>query len=575
MQSTIDNKKLKMNSSATQDAWDDVPAIHADNDQSEDEISDDESGISENDSNESCDSDSDESDDGLDLKDLTADEYHSLSSEERDMIKEMVEKLTPEQCDELENYFSVEPENKINDTFFIDSIPGEIKQGIVALGWDTPIGSQSFIEPAIENPRMNLIINASTGSGKTGFFGVVGASLVNPHAKCPQVLIIVPNRTLAKPIYDVICDLVEFSKITVALHRGIGGDAKNGQVRNATPYMSNSDAPAGTEQIVIATPGKAKALLDPDRSVRIAKNYISDQSLKNNRAYYNAHMDTRGTAVYISLLSEKNGKKHCTVHQCFVDECDQVLKQSSNRSKSSMANDFREIMAALNTKCRYTMVSATASSSPEVQVYMSKFSNKPMYLKNAREKELHDAGYHGNVPFLVEFTVKRSLETSIVHKYVQPELESDKFRWLLHLLKTMRYHTMFVFCNTNECVRRVYDYVIKEERDFPITFIDDSIDQDDKDKALVDLRNGKFRVIVSTDICAFGIDIVSTDMVINFDIPDIRSLQVYPHRAGRAGRKDKKGMCISITQPCTDAGIPPEIDMLSTSFNIHITALGV
>jgi len=49
--------------------------------------------------------------------------------------------------------------------------------------------------------------------------------------------------------------------------------------------------------------------------------------------------------------------------------------------------------------------------------------------------------------------------------------------------------------------------------------------------------------MVATDIFSRGMDIERVNLVINFDMPNIK--EVYMHRVGRAGRFETKGVAIS------------------------------
>ena len=58
-----------------------------------------------------------------------------------------------------------------------------------------------------------------------------------------------------------------------------------------------------------------------------------------------------------------------------------------------------------------------------------------------------------------------------------------------------------------------------------------------------DFKNGETRCLVCTDIFARGIDILSVNVVINFDFP--RYAETYLHRIGRSGRFGHLGLAIN------------------------------
>ena len=65
--------------------------------------------------------------------------------------------------------------------------------------------------------------------------------------------------------------------------------------------------------------------------------------------------------------------------------------------------------------------------------------------------------------------------------------------------------------------------------------------------ALDGFKNGKYRVLVATDIAARGIDVSDIALVVNFDLPDCAD--DYVHRIGRTGRAGRTGHAISFAAP--------------------------
>ena len=58
-----------------------------------------------------------------------------------------------------------------------------------------------------------------------------------------------------------------------------------------------------------------------------------------------------------------------------------------------------------------------------------------------------------------------------------------------------------------------------------------------------DFKNGDTRCLVSTDLFARGVDIISVNVVINFDFPEFA--ETYLHRIGRSGRFGHRGIAIN------------------------------
>lgn len=60
-------------------------------------------------------------------------------------------------------------------------------------------------------------------------------------------------------------------------------------------------------------------------------------------------------------------------------------------------------------------------------------------------------------------------------------------------------------------------------------------------------RSGKYRVLITTDVTARGIDIPEVDLVICCNPPS--DFESYVHRSGRTGRAGRKGVCVCFYKP--------------------------
>ena len=77
------------------------------------------------------------------------------------------------------------------------------------------------------------------------------------------------------------------------------------------------------------------------------------------------------------------------------------------------------------------------------------------------------------------------------------------------------------------------------------------LDQDARMRRLDDLKKGKIRVLLCTDVAARGIDISGLSAVVNYDLP--RSTSDFVHRIGRTGRAGKEGMAVTFVTPADQA----------------------
>ena len=72
------------------------------------------------------------------------------------------------------------------------------------------------------------------------------------------------------------------------------------------------------------------------------------------------------------------------------------------------------------------------------------------------------------------------------------------------------------------------------------------MNQQERDSIVKEFREGKTRLLLTTDLLARGIDIPDVNLVINYDLPPNK--ETYIHRIGRCGRFGKKGVSISLVK---------------------------
>jgi ATP-dependent RNA helicase RhlE len=94
-----------------------------------------------------------------------------------------------------------------------------------------------------------------------------------------------------------------------------------------------------------------------------------------------------------------------------------------------------------------------------------------------------------------------------------------------------------VFTRTKHRANRLCEFLVK--RGIAAERIHGNRSQAQRTAALAGFKNGKFRVLVATDIAARGIDVEALGHVVNFDVPEVPV--DYIHRIGRTGRVDAVG----------------------------------
>lgn len=121
-------------------------------------------------------------------------------------------------------------------------------------------------------------------------------------------------------------------------------------------------------------------------------------------------------------------------------------------------------------------------------------------------------------------------------------VDRSKKRDLLRtLLQKKEFQKVIVFTRTKHGANRVAEVLLKNK--IPTEAIHGNKSQGARQRALENLKSGKIRVLIATDIAARGIDIDGITHVINYEIPNIS--ESYVHRIGRTARAGTKGVAIS------------------------------
>lgn len=143
----------------------------------------------------------------------------------------------------------------------------------------------------------------------------------------------------------------------------------------------------------------------------------------------------------------------------------------------------------------------------------------------------------------VRISVKAEMLTleGISQFYVALDDDQQKYAVLKDLFASLSVSQTIIYCNSVKRVADLYDAMLHDE--FPVGCIHSSMDKDARDAAISDFRNGKTRVLISSDVTARGIDVQQVSVVVNFDVP--RSVHTYLHRIGRSGRWGRKGVGIN------------------------------
>jgi len=134
---------------------------------------------------------------------------------------------------------------------------------------------------------------------------------------------------------------------------------------------------------------------------------------------------------------------------------------------------------------------------------------------------------------------------STVEQTVYPVESHLKTSLLIKLIEGTDMESVLVFARTKHRTTSVAKKMKKAG--FAVASLQGDLSQNRRQGAIEGFRNGKYRILVATDIASRGIDITRISHVINYDMPD--TVEAFTHRIGRAGRATKPGSAFTLVTP--------------------------
>jgi ATP-dependent RNA helicase RhlE len=116
---------------------------------------------------------------------------------------------------------------------------------------------------------------------------------------------------------------------------------------------------------------------------------------------------------------------------------------------------------------------------------------------------------------------------------------------LLSMLRQTATGRVLIFTRTKRRARFLARDL--EKKGYNAAALQGNMSQNKRQKAINGFRNGKYDILVATDVASRGIDVDDISHVINFDMPD--TVDAYTHRIGRTGRKEESGEAFTLATP--------------------------
>jgi superfamily II DNA/RNA helicase len=134
-------------------------------------------------------------------------------------------------------------------------------------------------------------------------------------------------------------------------------------------------------------------------------------------------------------------------------------------------------------------------------------------------------------PTVLDFIPTEETTSNLGIKMVVSK-DKDKLNSLFNLICSLKSEAAIIFCNHRDAAERISDTL--NEKGIYATYYHGGMDQDERERALIQFRNGSVSYLITTDLAARGLDIPEMKHVIHYHLP--LKEDEFTHRNGRTAR---------------------------------------
>ncbi|XP_029359140.1 ATP-dependent RNA helicase DDX19B isoform X2 [Echeneis naucrates] len=226
-----------------------------------------------------------------------------------------------------------------------------------------------------------------------------------------------------------------------------------------------------------------------------------------------------------------------------LDEADVMIATQGHQDQSI------RIQRMLPKSCQMLLFSATFEET--VWNFAQRIVPDPNIIKLKREEETLD-------------TIKQY--------FVLCNSKEEKFHALCNIYGAITIAQAMIFCHTRKTAGWLAGELSREGHQ--VALLSGEMQVEQRAAVIERFRDGKEKVLVTTNVCARGIDVEQVSVVINFDLPVDKDgnpdNETYLHRIGRTGRFGKRGLAINMVDSKMSMNI---LNRIQEHFNKKIEKL--
>ncbi|MFC5695964.1 DEAD/DEAH box helicase [Pseudomonas sp. GCM10022186] len=210
----------------------------------------------------------------------------------------------------------------------------------------------------------------------------------------------------------------------------------------------------------------------------------------------------------------RDDKMLATVQQLVLDEADEMLKLG-------FMEDLEVIFEALPESRQSVLFSATLP--PSIRSIAERHLRNPQHVKIAAKTQ----------------TVARIEQA---HLMVHADQKTPA---VLRLLEVEEFDALIAFVRTKQATLDLASAL--EAKGYKAAALNGDIAQNQRERVIESLKDGRLDIVVATDVAARGIDVPRITHVFNVDMP--YDPESYVHRIGRTGRAGRDGRALLLVTP--------------------------
>ncbi|WP_425354269.1 DEAD/DEAH box helicase [Ectopseudomonas mendocina] len=304
------------------------------------------------------------------------------------------------------------------------------------------------------------------------------------------------------------------------------GQAQTGTGKTAAfalPLLSKIDAAKREPQVLILAPTRELAL-----QVATAFETYSKQMPGVNvvAVYGGAPMGPQlkairqGAQIIVATPGRlvdhlrRDEKVLSTIQHLVLDEADEMLKLG-------FMDDLEIIFEAMPESRQSVLFSATLPHS--IRAIAEKHLREPQHIKIAAKTQ----------------TVSRIEQA---HLMIHADQKTNA---VLRLLEVEEFDALIAFVRTKQATLDLASAL--EAKGFKAAALNGDIAQNQRERVIESLKDGRLDIVVATDVAARGIDVPRITHVFNVDMP--YDPESYVHRIGRTGRAGRDGRALLLVTP--------------------------